>query len=254
MRHPFSRDFWKLENLRQTWEYKSIAFILRAVVFLIVLFYALFATTAIWEWTKTAWVRHQPITRAETLMAEARATGDFDALTKWLQRRQQSELQSHAQLIEDNVEEVPFTLFSWPIQATAAAQDLDGTLFWQMFSRYRLRFDLIRCGNPVLLDKISTLMRGLAAFQPGADALAAIERDPQKLADLLQKVMDYDAVHPARNDPDHTCSQFGPLTDIKGTPMPRETWAQARHLLRMVTEQSIAEMRAGKPPVAEPAE
>ena len=248
MLHPFNRAFWHRDHLTTTWEYKTLAFILRAIVAVVVVMYLIFALPSIWAWAQTAYVRTQPPEQAVNLMATAIDSGAFEPLVDWLRRRPQAEIDQHAQLVEDNISEVPFIFIGWPLQAAAARDDVEAMLFWQMLTRYRMRFDLLRCGNPVLIERTNQLVQSLAPFQPGAEALAAIERDPQRLAAILQKVLDYDAKNPARNDPRHTCESFKSLTQINAVPMPREGWANARHILRLVTEEAVAKMQAGEVP------
>jgi hypothetical protein len=257
MKQPFTRDFWTWDNLRATWEYKTLRFILRAVLAVAVVFYLLLTLPFVWPWAKTQYVRHQPPARFAELVGAGIASGDFTPAMDWLSRRPRAERPLHIPVIRDNVTVLPPALLAWLGEDARARGDIDGLRFWQMMVRYRMRYDLVRCGNPTLVAKVNELLAEVAKFNIYGDqrVLAEVERDPAQLADLLQKVLDFDAQNPMRNDPRTTCESMKGLSKITYTPMPPEGWAQSRHILRLATEHGIAELRqkAGTVPPVPPA-
>ncbi len=238
-----------LQRLRASWEYKSIAFLLRAVVALIVIAYIALTAPFIWPWAQSAYARLQPPQAFEALLDTAIKTDNYAWADRWLKSRPRSETPVHVAVLERNIESIP-ALLIWPLAQNARQKgDAEDIRFWLMYTQYRLRFDVIRCGIADLEKDVSNF-NALTALLHGPDGeMAEVGNDPQKMAALLQKILDYDAQHPARNSPLYTCSLLGRLRQGSTIAiLPQEGWATIRHTLRAVTEMAIASMKAGHAP------
>lgn len=242
------KDAFKPENIRNTWEFKSIAFLLRAGVALLVIVYLLVTMPASWIWAKASWIRHQPASRFAEMVVASEKTGDFQDAHDWLSMRPQTEMPQHAATIEEHAATLPALFFHWNTQAARNAGDDAQVLFWSTYQKYRMRYDVLRCGDPALVSKVDELSNAAAALTGINNELTTVQDDPQKMTALLQQVLDYDAKNPAANDPRTTCKAFEKIsTHKKLTPVPRETWADIRHVLRRVTEAAISDMKQGMP-------
>lgn len=243
MKTPFEKDFWDWQHLRNTWEYKSLSFILRAMVAIVIVIYLLFALPSIWRWAGVEWVRHQPPERFAELVAAGEKSGDFKPALHWLAQRKRSEYALHTPLILEKISILPPGFVAWPAMQAREAGDVEQTRFWMMMARYRLRYDLLRCGNPDLVAQVNDILRTMEVMQ-GHNELDTISGDPVATADLLQEVLDFDAQNPMRNDPRTTCDAMAQLNqNTPLQPAAPESWAPIRHTLRVVTEQAIADMR-----------
>ncbi len=248
MKTVFNKEFWNMGNLRQTWEYKSIAFILRGIVALMVVVYLLLTLPAIWPWMQKTYARLQPPEKFEELVTTATQTGDFTWTHQWLSARPRTESAQHAAVIEKHLGDVPPAFLTFLMQYSESTGDAQNTRFWMALTRYRTRFDLLRCGIPDAVEEFDRIQSALFAFHLQKDYLADTAKNPTDMANLLQRVLDHDAQHPARNSPMFTCQMAQKLFVRQAgqplEPAPPEAWQTIRHTLRLVTEKAIADMRA----------
>lgn len=245
MRSMFSKDFWRPDNLRTTWEYKTIAFLLRMFVALCVIVYLGITSSFVWPWLQATYARSQPAEQFEELVERAIKTDDFKWAYRWLQSRPRAEAPQHAQVVESHISDIPPVFLSVLAHASRADNNADQTRFWLMYTQYRMRFDLIRCGRSELIERYGNMQLAINTLHGQPDELAEVNRDPKQMATLLQKVLDYDAQHPARNTPTLVCKNMAPLLQGQGvTILPQESWANIRHTLRLTTEYAISEMAA----------
>lgn len=248
MKSVFEKDFWQLDNLRQTWEYKTFAFLIRGVVAVIVVFYLLFALPSIYPWAEREWARLQPREHFEVLLNNAQKTGDYKYALKWLNYRRTEDSDYFISVIEDKSSDLPALFFGYNARHFAQRQDDDNMLFWMMFSRYRLRYDILRCGNPEMIEKVNMVFALLSKLQNmDNDKFEQLQQDKSKLKKSIEQVLAFDAKRPARNHPRTTCETFAHLNDLKTMPVPQEEWADVRHTLRIVTESSLRRMDAPAP-------
>ncbi len=248
MKSMLDRDFWKLENLRQTWEYKTFSFLARAVLALIVVLYLLFALPSIYPWAQREWARMQPPEHFEVLLDKASKTGDFEYTLRWLNFRRIEESPYFSEIITKRSGELPALFFGYNARHFTKEKQQDEMLFWMLYTRYRLRYDILRCGNPEMVEKISQLFSLLSKLQ-GIDnsEFEKLQSDLPRLKKSIQRVSDFDAQQPARNDPRTTCKIFASFSDFKTAPTPPEDWAPIRHTLRIVTENSLKKMDTPAP-------
>ena len=232
--------------LRESWEYKSIVFMLRALFACVIIAYAIVTLPSIWGYSQRWYIRQQPFSTFETLLDQSRRTGLYDWPMKWMMSRPLSEQQDLAQVIERRAGELPALFFSYPVTAARARGDTDNAAFWIAYQKYRLRFDLLRCGDIAIIPKIDDLFRAVIRVNGLADEFSRIAGDRLQLADMLQKVLAFDAQHPAVNDPRDTCTSVMPAIQKKYQPVDRDSWENIRFVLRNQTDQAIHAMRAGE--------
>lgn len=232
--------------LRESWEYKSIIFIARFFVAGFVLIYALLTLPAIWSWAQVWYFRQQPPEHFAVLLKQAEKTGDFTHALRWVTARPKAEIDQHATEIESEAGLLPPMFFNLNIQAARLKHDEDAAAFWIAYRRYRQRFDLLRCGGPDAFRRGQDLERLMERFQTGPNEFAQETRDPQKLTGLLEKVLAFDAAHPAANDPRMTCQVIAQSLNVDYAPEPRENWEKIRFQLRLSTDQAVHTMPTAK--------
>lgn len=246
MKTMFSKDFWQIDHLRTTWEYKSVALILRAMLAIVVVMYLLLTAPAAWSWLQAVSVRALPAENFARVLETAIATDDFAPVQRWITYRPRSERADHAAVLEARIEDIPAPLVAVIVEASRARGAAEATRFWLMMARYRLRFDVLRCGQPDLIDALKQAQMMATALPHLRNELAAIDSDRAGTIRLLQQVLDYDAKYPARNSPAFTCTLMQGLSASDTNLTPPDTWATTRHTLRLVTERAVADLKAGK--------
>ena len=241
----FTKDFWRPSHLRTTWEYKTIAFLMRMAVAFLVLGYLAVTSVFVWPWMQATYARSQSPQHFEALIEQAIKTDDFNWPYRWIKAQPSQRMPLYAQTVETHIGDIPPLFLSVLVQASRQTADEEKTHFWLMYTQYRMRFDLIRCGQPDLIERYGKMQSVITMLQDQPDELDAIRQNPKATAALLQQVLDYDATHPARNTPTLLCKSMAPLAQAQDiTPLPQETWATIRHTLRLTTEQAIREMTA----------
>lgn len=106
-----------------------------------------------------------------------------------------------------------------------------------------MRFDAIRCGLPGLIEKYDQIQTFAHAMSGEVDPMEDIRKDPARMAAMLQRVLDYDAQHPATNPPHFTCHTFGQIISGRARIVPAEAWPTIRHTLRLATEEGIFDLK-----------
>lgn len=249
MKSLFNKDFWQADTLRTTWEYKLISFMVRVILAMTVIIYLVVTVPTVWPWAQMAHARSQPAERFESLITTAIASGDFNWAHRWLQARPRDEVAQHAAVVEKYISDVSPFLIGAVVRDKRENATIEDTRFWLMYMQYRMRYDIVRCGQAGLVNKYNELQTLVSAMQETPDELAATRNDPHITAALMQQVLDYDALHPARNTPALVCKTLTPLLHSRTHAMaPPETWASLRHTLRLVTENAINDMKATNAP------
>lgn len=105
-------------------------------------------------------------------------------------------------------------------------------LFWSQLGRYRLRYDLLRCGTPGAIDSISRIVTGLSS--PVLQEL--LQKSPELTKKSVRRVLDFDKKYPAANNPFFICDIAHKLERSKSPMVPKEEWGIVRSNLRTVTE------------------
>jgi hypothetical protein len=228
-------------GLRGTWEYRSGRFVLRIVAALFFLSYLSAAAPAAWTWGWAAFYKSQPASRIDRLIEENIARADQSKLLAWIQRRPPEERLSIEEKIAPHTataNSFVFLMFSdWALERQAYEQ----ALFWNFYARYRLRFDALRCGAPNSVMN----MKGIVALVSNTTIEKIVEFQPGIVPFAIQQVLDYDAMHPADNDPAGVCKFIHNLEKGSFLPVRRENWPALRHTLRTVTEYSLRQMQGG---------
>lgn len=239
MKSIFEKDFFTWKNLRETWEAKLTVFIVRAFfalgVFLLILTFPYKA----WLWAELQWVKKDSISRLEPLILESTRLETPEDITKWLVYRSPGDSAALLDIVPThaaNLESLAF--FNLSSRAEALGKK-DDAVFWYFYALYRLRYDLLRCGSP---DSIQ-VMSGIRTVAGAKTMYEDIEADSEKMAVVLQRVLDYDAKFPATNHPGHLCKAVNRLQRGSYRVVEKSQWSAIRHMLRLSTERGIKEMK-----------
>lgn len=227
-----------VEKAARSWEFRTGKIILRIAAVLFFVSYLAMSLPLAWQWGWSAYYKSQPLSRLDGLLAESIKGADQSELMAWINLRPeyereeiQSKLEPHSALLDPFI----FLLFS---QWAADKLDIEKTVFWHFYARYRVRFDALRCGAPDSVRNID----GVMALMPEKHITATVQRWPHLIPASIQAVLDYDAEHPALNNPVRICRIVYEIEGNNFTMVKRENWQQMRHMLRARTELSLKEM------------
>ena len=226
------------ETKQRPLELRILFLIGRFMAALLCVLYLLMTLNSIPTWAQTLWVRQQPVSAVESILQESLAKNDPQILFNWVMRRPQSNMADIFPIVEKQAGQINSLIFMRQARYLAKNGQVDEATFWYLYTRYRLRYDALRCGTPTGTEKMDMILEILSPSEMNI----SVPPEPQKLAPILQRVLDVDAKNPARNNPADICTVVQKISGGNFVMVPEESWAAIRHTLRMVTEQSIAEM------------
>lgn len=225
-------------KLKLSWEYRSGKFILRIVAALFFFSYLMATMPSAWAWAWSAYYKNQPPSHIDSLIEKHINTNDQSKILSWVQLRPaderadiQEKLLAHSTVLDSYA----FLVFSdWALEQ----RELKEAIFWNFFGRYRLRYDALRCGTPNAVDNV----KGLAALLSYDVFEKILAEHPGLVPVMIKRVLDYDAHHPAENDPTNICNFIYNLEKGDFAMVKRENWLPLRHTLRAVTEYNLKMM------------
>lgn len=230
------RETFKWKGLKSI-EFRILWWMLRAAGVMAFLGYLVVSLAGTFTWAQIMSTRAQAFSRGAEIAAEQGAA----AAERWIFYRPGDESQK---IIET------FAPLSGPMSPAVFLNfsdrafhmgDMDRAKFWNMMARFRLRYDLMRCGMPEAVEKAEKFLRAFAVA--GGGGVAEIAEDEQ--ARYAREVLDFDAKYPAENDPEVFCGLMRQTGAAGLAAMPREKWEAVRLSLRRVTEEGLARDAGG---------
>ena len=233
----------KIETIKTSWEYRSLRFILRALGVILVLLYLSFSVPGAANWAKREWVRTQPIAAVVKVAEDSAANGNPQKLVFWAAARPEEERQEIMSRLDPYAGRISASTFLMFSEWEREAGNTDKALFWRMYASFRLRFDALRCGAPHAVEKMQDLLISLRNDK--TDKI--LEEKPELVPGLIRQVLDYDATHPAHNNPIDTCPILNKMEKGDYGLVGESEWAAIRHTLRLITEKELGKMNAPAP-------
>lgn len=236
------------EKVSSTWEFKSGRVFLRIAAALFFLSYLGLTLPFAWEWGWSRYYKSQPLSHLDTLIEKSINTADQGNLLSWVTLRPPQEREEILQKLMPQTAKLDSFFFLIFSHWAADQLDIQETVFWHFYARYRLRFDALRCGAP---DSVIN-MDGLLALMPYGYIAVTVSRWPHLVPETIRRVLDQDAVYPADNNPLRVCQIIYRIEGDNFVPADRRHWARIRHDLRLRTELSLKNMEKAAQPAPEP--
>lgn len=230
----------KKKGFRESWEFRSGRFALRAAAFCIFIGYLGLTGASTINWAHMKWVRSQPLERLPELADRyLNKTFEPEKLNKWVSLRRRQETEDIIRLLMPYTGRLPtFTFLFYSLQLNEAGKTEDA-LFWWQFARYRARFDALRCGSVMAVENLDSLLQHV----PHPEFPPDDTRDSKDVIESLLSVLELDAHYPAENIPEELCTALRAMEPgkFKSVEVPR--WRAIRFTLRKMTEYSLDQMR-----------
>jgi hypothetical protein len=221
--------YWLLLPFRLLWK------IFIVVLFLCYLFIGMASTIDLY--TRNLY-RAQDIDALYTVIDDAVQREDLKNVTVWLRTRPLAETDRLVEMITPKSAPLEPGTFFEIAQRQLKLGRPEEALFWLQLSRYRLRYDTVRCGaEPERIkafDKIFNLMQF-----PATNAL--LQAHPEKLKESMQRVLDFDAKYPVHDNPAAVCKSLS-----VELPVDEFNWEGYHKLIRRQTEDFIKGMDKAK--------
>jgi hypothetical protein len=224
----------------QSIEFRILYWAWRAILAVTFAFYLCLSAKGAWTWTQVKFVRLQDVSQMPRVLSQSFARGDAAWAESWITYRPLSDSGAMMKRLDPYTPAFsPFVFFNLARRARYLG-DAGETRFWSMLARYRLRYDILRCGGADTAEDVAMLTRVFSSLDPGfsesippGDEVAAVRR-----------VLDFDAQYPAADDPDKICRILGLLRQKNFTPVPQDRWDAIRFGLRHATDRMLR--RAGE--------
>lgn len=213
---------------------KGLVFLLRACGVLLFIGYLISTAPQAWDWVRLEYTRSRPVEDLTSIVKAALETGEQKQLLQWIAERPAADRPAMKTLLEKDIGKLPTAVASHFSTWAEKAGNIEEAVFWDNYMRYRLRFDALRCNIPSAVEDTMGLLE--LGNRPTLRNHLKTDADLKK---VLQAVMDYDAKHPAENDPVAVCGQLNKLNNSNSKPVDRAAWPAMRHLLRVRTEEFI---------------
>ncbi len=238
------KDKLTLEKVKKNFLVRSLVFTGRLLLAAGVAVFLIQALPKAWFWGQMKIVRMEDISTIDQVMQEKIERKESEKLQKWLLYRPREDAQQILDHVPAYTSELPSMAFFELAKRAKYLGRQEDYVFWYFFGQYRMRYDLLRCQSPDSFNFIAEVTQMFTR-----ETFADIRTDNVKMSAVLQDVLDFDAKHPARNDPRSICDALNTMQSKSQRPVPESEWARMRHTLRIVTEEGIAKM--GQPEVQE---
>lgn len=222
---------------------KFFKFVLNFLLYSLLLCYAFVGISAAWTLYKKEINSRQSLSDLTGVIQTALEEGRPSDVTAWVHLRPQDETAALIDAISPQSGQLdPYVFFELSARQMRLGHEEDA-FFWHQLGRYRMRYDVLRCGAP---DGVEVLDRFLALF-PSDKFQDTLQKRPELLKKSIRQVLDFDAKYPAENDPASFCAAIDKLAKSNVLPATRQQWDGIRGMLRSVSEKSLKEMDGQQP-------
>lgn len=231
-------------NTQQSWEIRSIKFVLRAIAALLFIAYLFIVSPMALNWVKKEWVLMQPVEAVSKVAEQSISQDTPKKLLHWIAVRPASEHEEIMKRLEPYVGKISSYTFlnfsSWMMQADKPEE----AVFWRQYALYRLRYDSLRCGAPNSMENMS----GLLELMPRSRVQGYLNKHPEIVEKSVRDVLAYDEKHPAMNNPTDTCYILQKIESGQYAyqTVDREKWEDLRLDLRASTEYELGRAEKDK--------
>lgn len=231
------------EKIKKSWEYRSVAFIGKIFLVLLMLCYIYTGSSALMTLIKKEHIRQQDISFLATVIKKSVDARKPEAVTKWVSFRPLEETAALITAITPKSgklgPDIFFELFRRKLQQNKAEE----ALFWLQLARFRLRYDTLRCGAGGQTEFLDKILRMASSEKINT----LLQENPALVRKSIRQVMDFDARHPADNHPSFICDMIAKIAHNNAPPLPQEQWTPIRLGLHQSTEAALEQMDGKQP-------
>lgn len=226
------------EKFRGSIEYRSVAFIFRVFAVFLMISYVYIGGESFFMLVKKDINRRQDITALPAVIREAVEDDRLGDVTAWVKLRPAAETDEIIRIVTTESGSLETSVFLELSRRRIKQDKIEDALFWVQLSRYRLRYDLLRCGRG---DSIERIGKFLALF-PSPRIEELLRRRPALVKESIRQVLDFDKKYPAVNSPALMCKAVNGIEGKDAPPVPREHWENIRRTLRETSETALKGM------------
>ena len=174
----------------------------------------------------------QDISSLDTNLDTAAQSGDYSIVLDWVRSRPLAETDKLIAIISPKSAPLGADIFFELFRRERVLDHPEEALFWMQMGRFRLIYDIIRCGGEA--EDVKVFAPAFAHMHSEATD-NFLRAHPEALKKTAQRVLDFDTKYPAHNDPAYTCKAVVP----KGLPADEINWEGYHQMLRKHTEEFV---------------
>ncbi|MDE1152872.1 MAG: hypothetical protein PW788_10080 [Micavibrio sp.] len=226
-------------TFRDSWAYRSARWCVRAFAVMLFLSYLSVTASSGSRWLEMQWVRSHSLSELPAI-ADNYLNHKYSnqKLYNWVSLRPESETPEIIKILEPytaKLSTLNFLMYSYRLNRL---HHTDEALFWWQFTRFRGRFDALRCGSVKSVENLSAVID----YFPHPIFPQSKLADSAEVVKSLHAVLDYDAQYPAHNNPDDVCDSLRALEPGNFATVRPEKWQDIRHSLRYISEYRLGIM------------
>lgn len=218
------------------WMLRPVYFVLRFFIAAFFIFYVMFGVFSTIHWAKGELNKRQDVSRLADVISRHVQEGTPEEVVDWVRFRPLNETSEIINIITPESAVLDFRLFFELATRQLRLGNTEDSLFWTQLGRYRLRYDLERCGVPDSLEWFGKFL--VLSESPAIKDLLA--QRPELVKKSVKQVLDFDKKYPAHNNPQTLCTSLQKLSkDKEVLTVPMSEWEKVRHHLQRNTEKFL---------------
>jgi len=226
------------QTIKENIFYRILAFIIKFFIIIILIAYVVIGVSATISLFQRDIVQRGDISEIYNIVEEADSSGDYKSLLLWLKYRPLEDTDILIKASNSKSSNMPTKAF-FTIAARKIKQgDNKEALFWLQLSKYRLRYDVLRCGAQESTKTIDGL---LSAILPSSLRKLLEDAQPEQMRETVKRVLVFDKKYPAKNDPEYICKAVNSFEKGSVIKIDKEGWDNLRYQLRSAAKAYLKE-------------
>ena len=222
-------------DYKNMWEVKLLKGILLFFGYIIFALYLILTVASAWRWAQMKWyVSDFSLSALEQTTQTLADQDQHDLIALLLNSYPIENLDQVVGEMSKSASDLNTPFFFAVSNRYVFAENMEEALFWNTYARFRVRYDAVRCDyflSDVVSDEFSILNASLELTEK------FLRLDQDKRQALVRQVLDFDAAHPPKNDPDYFCKFIQRFKSTgKIAVLPEDDWDIRHDLLRTAAE------------------
>jgi len=231
------RRVFKMKNYKDIWKIakkavstssfcfsKVLSFCFKSIIVALFLAYFIFGLSALEIIIRKEINRTQNISEFENLVDKNIKLKHLDKIDEWIKYRSVGDTDKIAEVVTKRASDLSPQVFFRVSALKFKKGENDDALFWFNLGKYRLRYDMMRCGGRVSIDKIENFIRVI--FELRIDDL--YDQEGVILKKSLKRVVEFDKDYPPKNDIEEFCKMVMALEGGEVDDIAEEEWPKIR--------------------------
>ena len=202
--------------------------IIKISLYLLLLIYVIIGVASLGIVIEREYIRSKDITETNRIVDDAITTNRYQKLDKWIRYRKVEDIEKMIDVFEEKSSYLSPTVFFRISASFFNLQNVEEGLFWFNLAKYRLRYDVLRCGASNSILSLGSIIN--IAYDTDMGEL--YDSKKEIIRDSLKRVIEFDKKHPPQNDMEPVCFMVSQIEGKQELDIaPEEKWEDIRKKL-----------------------